>query len=207
MRLLLPRGSFSSDIIPPERASGKCLFSRAEPNNQRKIRKKLVNRRIAFRLKMGYTDRDSRESKPKEPLNQSAAALSGSFVPTDWFENLEIRKGFLRFPNLNLEQNPSLTALAIESELPQHNHYVRNARPFRLFFGSTARFGRQRRRNCAALPLFFRSKKPRDVPQTAGRAPPGGGVCGAFDFSSHCSFLKLKIYEILTKIIFAGLFF
>ncbi|MDY4232045.1 MAG: hypothetical protein SOX74_08195 [Candidatus Faecousia sp.] len=53
-----------------------------------------------------------------EPLNQSAAALSGSFVPAYRFENLEIRKGFLRFPNLNLEQNPSLTALAIESEVP-----------------------------------------------------------------------------------------
>ena len=53
-----------------------------------------------------------------ESLNQSAAALSGSFVPADRFENLEIRKGFLRFPNLNLEQNPSLIALAIESEVP-----------------------------------------------------------------------------------------
>jgi hypothetical protein len=49
----------------------------------------------------------------KEPLNQSAAALSGSFAPTYRFENLEIRKGFLQFSNLNLEQNPSLTALAI----------------------------------------------------------------------------------------------
>ena len=55
---------------------------------------------------------------PKEPLNQSAAALNGSFAPTDRFENLEIRKGFLQAPNLNLEQNPSLAALAIESELP-----------------------------------------------------------------------------------------
>ena len=54
----------------------------------------------------------------REPLNQSAAALSGPFAPTYWLENLEIRKGFLRFSNLNLEQNPSLTALAIESELP-----------------------------------------------------------------------------------------
>ena len=54
----------------------------------------------------------------REPLNKSAAALSGSFAPTDRFENLEIHKVFLRFPNLNLEQNPSLTALAIESELP-----------------------------------------------------------------------------------------
>ncbi|MDY4231128.1 MAG: hypothetical protein SOX74_03475, partial [Candidatus Faecousia sp.] len=42
----------------------------------------------------------------------------GSFVPAYRFENLEIHKVFLRFPNLNLEQNPSLTALAIESELP-----------------------------------------------------------------------------------------
>ena len=55
---------------------------------------------------------------PREPLNQSAAALSGSFAPTNRFENLEIHKVFLRFPNLNLEQNPSLTALAIESEVP-----------------------------------------------------------------------------------------
>ena len=39
----------------------------------------------------------------KEPLNKSAAALSGSFAPTYWFENLEIHKVFLRFPNLNLE--------------------------------------------------------------------------------------------------------
>ena len=54
----------------------------------------------------------------KEPLNQSAAALSGSFVPAYRFENLEIHKVFLQFPNLNLEQNPSLTALAIESEVP-----------------------------------------------------------------------------------------
>ena len=51
--------------------------------------------------------------KPKEPLNKSAAALSGSFAPTFRFENLEIHKVFLQFSNLNLEQNPSLTALAI----------------------------------------------------------------------------------------------
>ena len=50
---------------------------------------------------------------PKEPLIKSAAALSGSFAPTYWFENLEIHKVFLRFPNLNLEQNPLLTTLAI----------------------------------------------------------------------------------------------
>ena len=39
----------------------------------------------------------------REPLNKSSAALSGSFVPTDRFENLEIHKVFLQFPNLNLE--------------------------------------------------------------------------------------------------------
>ena len=64
-----------------------------------------------------WFDRASR-SRPKEPLNQSAAALSGSFAPAYRFENLEIHKVFLRFSNLNLEQNPSLTALAIESEVP-----------------------------------------------------------------------------------------
>ena len=57
-------------------------------------------------------------SESWEPLNQSAATLSGSFAPTDRLENLEIRKGFLRFPNLNLERNPSLTTLAIESVVP-----------------------------------------------------------------------------------------
>ena len=51
--------------------------------------------------------------KAREPLNKSAAALNGSFAPTYRFENLEIHKVFLQFPNLNLEQNPSLTALAI----------------------------------------------------------------------------------------------
>ena len=55
----------------------------------------------------------------KKTLNRSSAALSGSFAPTDWFENLEIRKGFLQFPNLNLERNPSLTTLAIQSEVPK----------------------------------------------------------------------------------------
>ena len=48
----------------------------------------------------------------------SSLFLCGSFAPTDRFENLEIRKGFLQFSNLNLEQNPSLTTLAIESEVP-----------------------------------------------------------------------------------------
>ena len=48
----------------------------------------------------------------KKALNKSAVADSGSFVPTFRFENLEIHKVFLQFSNLNLEQNPSLTALA-----------------------------------------------------------------------------------------------
>jgi hypothetical protein len=72
----------------------------------------------------------SEERGAWEPLNQSAAAFSGSFAPTCRFENLEIRKGFLRFPNLNLEQNPSLTALAIESELPlTFNRRIRAIQP------------------------------------------------------------------------------
>ena len=54
-----------------------------------------------------------KQIKAREPLNKSAAALSGTFAPTYWFENLEIHKVFLQFPNLNLGQNPSLTALAI----------------------------------------------------------------------------------------------
>ena len=61
-----------------------------------------------------------------EPLNKSSAALSGSFAPTYRFENLEIHKVFLRFPNLNLEQNPSLTTLAIESEVPLKNDAERH---------------------------------------------------------------------------------
>ena len=78
--------------------------------------------------------KDAPDVKPWEPLNESAAALSGSFVPTDRFENLEIRKGFLRFPNLNLEQNPSLAALAIESEVPEFSPVEsETARPA-LFF-------------------------------------------------------------------------
>ena len=67
-----------------------------------------------------------------DELGYLTAALSGSFAPTYRFENLEIlrsrwrlcrltdaacplrvHKVFLQFSNLNLEQNPSLTALAI----------------------------------------------------------------------------------------------
>ncbi|MDY4231653.1 MAG: hypothetical protein SOX74_06185 [Candidatus Faecousia sp.] len=66
----------------------------------------------------------------REPLNQSAAALSGSFAPAYRFENLEIRKAFLQFPNLNLEQNPSLTALAIESEVPEQSGAVQRNSSF-----------------------------------------------------------------------------
>ena len=39
-------------------------------------------------------------SLSKEPLNQSAAALSGSFVPTDRSENLEIPRNDLNRRNL-----------------------------------------------------------------------------------------------------------
>ena len=46
-----------------------------------------------------------------EPLNKSTAALSGSLAATFRFENLEIHKVFLRFSNLDLRQNLSLTAL------------------------------------------------------------------------------------------------
>ena len=67
----------------------------------------------------------------REPLNRSSAALSGPFAPTDWFENLEIRKGFLQFSNLNSEQNPSLTALAIESEVPLKRTIHPSAFPLR----------------------------------------------------------------------------
>ena len=49
---------------------------------------------------------ENTERKFKEPLNKLAAALSGSFAPTYWFENLEIHKVFLQFPNLNLETKP-----------------------------------------------------------------------------------------------------
>ena len=52
----------------------------------------------------------------RKPLNQSAAAPVGLFAPA---YRLEIRKGFLRAPSLHLEQNPSLAALAIESENPK----------------------------------------------------------------------------------------
>ena len=51
-------------------------------------------------------------SAAKESLNKSAAALSGSFAATFRFENLEIHKVFLRFSNLDLRQNLSLSALA-----------------------------------------------------------------------------------------------
>ena len=71
-----------------------------------------------------------------EPLNQSAAALSGSFASAYRFENLEIHKVILRFPNLNLEQNPSLTALAIESEVPYNKKHkiCRVVPPYHISF-------------------------------------------------------------------------
>ena len=48
----------------------------------------------------------------RETLNKSAAALSGSFAAILPFGKLEIHKVFLRFPNVALRKNPSLTALA-----------------------------------------------------------------------------------------------
>ena len=54
-----------------------------------------------FVAKLEIALKESNETR--EPLNKSAAALSGPFAPTYWFENLEIHKVFLRFPNLNLE--------------------------------------------------------------------------------------------------------
>ena len=48
----------------------------------------------------------------KETLIKSSAAGNGSFDPTFQFEKLEIHTVFLRFPNFNLCQNLSLTALA-----------------------------------------------------------------------------------------------
>ena len=54
------------------------------------------------------------ENRPfaMEPLNKSSAAADGSFDPTFQFENREIHKAFLRFPNFNLGQNLSPSALA-----------------------------------------------------------------------------------------------
>jgi len=47
-----------------------------------------------------------------ETLNQSSAAAAGSFAPTLQIEKLEIHTVFLRFPNFNLGQNLSPSALA-----------------------------------------------------------------------------------------------
>ena len=48
----------------------------------------------------------------KETLIYSPAADAGSFASTFQFEKLEIHKVFLRFPNFNLCQNLSPSALA-----------------------------------------------------------------------------------------------
>ena len=47
-----------------------------------------------------------------ETLIESSAAAAGSFAPTLQFCKLEIHKVFLRFQNLNLEQNLSPSAFA-----------------------------------------------------------------------------------------------
>ena len=89
----------------------------------------------------GIPERDTgaRNNKiSKEPLNQSAAALSGSFAPTDRFENLEIRKGFLRFPNLNLETKSLAdrscdlirASLKFQSVPQRHRHGASPEAPF-----------------------------------------------------------------------------
>ena len=48
---------------------------------------------------------------PKETLMKSSAADNGSFDPTLQFGKLEIHTVFLRYPNLDLCQNLSLTVL------------------------------------------------------------------------------------------------
>ena len=48
----------------------------------------------------------------REPLNKSTAAAGGSFAPTYQFEKWEIHKVFLYFPNFDLRQNLSPSALA-----------------------------------------------------------------------------------------------
>ena len=52
---------------------------------------------------------------PAENIRQhriySSSAFAGHFSPLHRFEKFEVHKVFLQFPNLNLEQNPSLTAL------------------------------------------------------------------------------------------------
>ena len=90
-----------------------CRVGRTRPPRNDKTGRFCIRRKK--RLTFG-----GENGRPREPRNKSAAARSGSFVPTDRFENLEIHRVFLQFPNLNLEQNPSLTALAIESEVPLH---------------------------------------------------------------------------------------
>ncbi|MBR2047751.1 MAG: hypothetical protein IJ960_04055, partial [Oscillospiraceae bacterium] len=55
------------------------------------------------------------------------AAADGSFDPTFQFENREIHKVFLRFPNFNLGQNLSPSALAdlIRASLIILNFFLR----------------------------------------------------------------------------------
>ena len=110
--------SDSGHIIPaPGAEAGKCGGSRHFRRTPSalgfpKEQLKLSGGGVAIIIFSNEIFQDA-SGNPKEPLNKSSAALSGSFAPTYRFENLEIRKGFLRFSNLNLEQNPSLTALAI----------------------------------------------------------------------------------------------
>ena len=74
----------------------------------------------SFWRSLGRLSNAEKAAHTREALKKSAAALSGSFVPAYRFENIEIHKGFLQVSNLNSEQNPSLTTLAISSELPRN---------------------------------------------------------------------------------------
>ena len=49
---------------------------------------------------------------PREPLNKSSAAVSGSFPPTLRYRKREIHTVFRRFRYLDWPKNLSLTALA-----------------------------------------------------------------------------------------------
>lgn len=70
-----------------------------------------------WRIPRRQTGRRSRHKsgdlrKPLESLNKSSSAESGSFSPSVQFQKREIHAVFLRFWNLRLVKNLSLTALA-----------------------------------------------------------------------------------------------
>ena len=134
------------------------------------------------------------QAYPREPLNQSAAALSGSFVPAYRFENLEIHKVFLQFPNLNLEQNPSLTALAIESEVPWHMPRKMSS-TIRLFAPSPAsvirRCGIFAAHGSGRMPVWRQNRRARENASRGEGAP-----CFAKEFFAFMQKYKLVIMPI-----------